>query len=432
MSIVILCGIYLAELACYQLGIRILFEARQKTKLWMMIGILFPVVIGCLSVDVTGKNILVSASVISLMFVSIEGSISEKGVKLMLTLLMMECIDDFFTYPCGLILEYYSHRYVDNLEYLASKCCTVMGLFLLNIIRFKFDQKRKERINSEIYYIIGITAASMMFCMTLLNHVKQYLKMSRYIMLCDILNIIIHISIILLVVFVIYIKNTHERMEQLLKTEKLLKESQVNYYKQALKKETDTRKYRHDMISHLGYIRDCLSEDKIDEAKNYLISILGGFNKILNAYYVTGNDMIDTIMNHMFELLPEDAKVIIENRTPVEFDIEDTELCTIFSNIFQNAVEEIVENDIKEAEIFIIINKGKEYAEYNIKNSLSKEVNKECIDKNGLLKSHKLDQRNHGIGMLNVKEAVERNCGHYEWYQNNGYFCVNIILPLKR
>ena len=42
MSIVILCGIYLAELACYQLGIRILFEARQKTKLWMMIGILFP------------------------------------------------------------------------------------------------------------------------------------------------------------------------------------------------------------------------------------------------------------------------------------------------------------------------------------------------------------------------------------------------------
>ena len=131
MSIVILCGIYLAELACYQLGIRILFEARQKTKLWMMIGILFPVVIGCLSVDVTGKNILVSASVISLMFVSIEGSISEKGVKLMLTLLMMECIDDFFTYPCGLILEYYSHRYVDNLEYLASKCCTVMGLFLL-------------------------------------------------------------------------------------------------------------------------------------------------------------------------------------------------------------------------------------------------------------------------------------------------------------
>ena len=31
MSIVILCGIYLAELACYQLGIRILFEARQNT-----------------------------------------------------------------------------------------------------------------------------------------------------------------------------------------------------------------------------------------------------------------------------------------------------------------------------------------------------------------------------------------------------------------
>ncbi len=62
-------------------------------------------------------------------------------------------------------------------------------------------------------------------------------------------TVAISISIFLLVIFVVYIKNTNERMEQLLKTERLLKESQVNYYKRSLRKEADTRKYRHDMIN---------------------------------------------------------------------------------------------------------------------------------------------------------------------------------------
>lgn len=227
MSIVILCGIYLAELACYQLGIRILFEARQKTKLWMMIGILFPVVIGCLPVDVSGKNVLVTASVIVVMFLSLDGMVSENGIKLILTLLLLECIDDSLSYPSGFLLSVIDNKYVGSLKYLVSQCFMVLALLMINLIRIKLDQKKKEHIKSEIYFIIGVIAASMMFCLTVLNHVKEFLKINRYIILCNILNVVINVSIILLVIFVIYIKNTHERMEQLLKTEKILKESQV-------------------------------------------------------------------------------------------------------------------------------------------------------------------------------------------------------------
>ena len=300
MSIVILCGIYLAELACYQLGIRILFEARQKTKLWMMIGILFPVVIGCLPVDVSGKNVLVTASVIVVMFLSLDGMVSENGIKLILTLLLLECIDDSLSYPSGFLLSVIDNKYVGSLKYLVSQCFMVLALLMINLIRIKLDQKKKEHIKSEIYFIIGVIAASMMFCLTVLNHVKEFLKINRYIILCNILNVVINVSIILLVIFVIYIKNTHERMEQLLKTERLLKESQVNYYKQSLKKEADTRKYRHDMVNHLIYIQEILSQERTKDAQNYLFNILGRFKKIQSTYFVTGNDMIDIIMNYYF------------------------------------------------------------------------------------------------------------------------------------
>ncbi len=141
--------------------------------------------------------------------------------------------------------------------------------------------------------------------------------------------------------------------------------------------------------------------------------------------------MIDTIMNHLFSVLPEDVEIVIENRTPVEFKIDDTEVCTIFSNIFQNIVEEIIENEINSAKINISIRKGREFVEYTIKNSLSELIDERYIGKNGLPKSHKSDKENHGIGMLNVKETVERNQGNFEWYQDKDYFCVIIILPIR-
>jgi len=198
-----------------------------------------------------------------------------------------------------------------------------------------------------------------------------------------------------------------------------------------LKKEADTRKYRHDMVNHLIYIQEILSQERTKYAQNYLFNILGRFKKIQSTYFVTGNDMIDIIMNYYFNMLSGDVNIIISGKCPVIIDMEDIDVCTIFSNIFQNAVEEIIENNIKDASIIIEIQKGQQYVEYIIKNSLVSEITEKTIDKNGLPKSHKLDKRNHGIGMVNLKNTVERNHGIFKWNQKNGYFVINVTLPIK-
>lgn len=210
-----------------------------------------------------------------------------------------------------------------------------------------------------------------------------------------------------------------------------MKESQVNYYKQILKKETDTRKYRHDMVNHLVYIQESLSRNQVNQAGHYLANILGGFRKIQSTYYVIGNEMVDTIINYYFGMLSDTVNIEIRGKCPVIIDVEDIDLCTIFSNIFQNAVEEIIENNIKNAHIIVEVRKGKQYVEYNIRNSLSLELDEKCINKYGLPKSHKQDKRNHGIGMVNIKNAIEKNHGKFEWKQEKGYFCVNVVLPIK-
>ena len=56
MQILILCGIYAVELFCYQLGLRILFEVRLKTKVWMFVGLVLPVLIGVMAVLIRVLN----------------------------------------------------------------------------------------------------------------------------------------------------------------------------------------------------------------------------------------------------------------------------------------------------------------------------------------------------------------------------------------
>ncbi len=431
MEVILLCGIYLVELACYQVGIRILFDVNIKTYKMAIGGILIPILIALLPVDPLWKNVFISDCAIGIILISIKGRFSDRGVRLLLTFLFLECIDKIFILICKNILIF-NVEYSENINFFKVRCCIMISVFILYGIKKKINQCKKIHINSAIYFVLGTSAISMMFCLAILNQIINYLPHYNYVILCEILNIAIFVSIFLLVAFVVYIKNTHEKMEQLLKTEQMLKESQVNYYKQILKKEEETRKYRHDMVNHLIYVQDMLNTNKVDHARRYLIGILGGFEKIQKMYYSIGNEMVDIIMNYFFGMLPQDVHIELKGRCPVNIDMNDTDICTVFSNLFQNSVEEIIENNIGNAKIYFEVYKGKYFVQYVIKNSVHAKINEKYVNKNGLPISHKADIKNHGIGMLNTKNTVEKYNGKFEWTQEKDYFCVSVVLPLKQ
>ncbi len=142
--------------------------------------------------------------------------------------------------------------------------------------------------------------------------------------------------------------------------------------------------------------------------------------------------MIDTIMNYFFGMLPKDTEIVLKGRCAVNINMEDADICTIFSNLFQNAVEEITENSICNAKIIVEVYKGEQYINYIIKNSIHAQFDNNDINKNGLPKSHKSDAKSHGIGMINVKRAIEKYNGRFEWIQKEDYFSVNVVLPVKK
>ena len=63
-----------------------------------------------------------------------------------------------------------------------------------------------------------------------------------------------------------------------------------------------------------------------------------------------------------------------------------------------------------------------------ISNSISKQT--EGI-KGDLPKTTKKDKKNHGIGLRNVKETVEKNHGTFQWGVEDSCFRTVVTLPLK-
>ena len=135
MEILLLLGIYCVELVCYQVVLKILFQVEVRNRKWMVLGLVLSIIIGVLPRDdVLGKNLLITANVFGVMFISIEGKIIDKSISLVLTLLLLACIDDIFAYPSEKIFRFVDIRYMEHVTYFASKCCVYISVFCFPLL----------------------------------------------------------------------------------------------------------------------------------------------------------------------------------------------------------------------------------------------------------------------------------------------------------
>lgn len=431
MEILLLCGIYFVEQCCYRIGLKALFDTNVRWSRWIFAGGILPIVLGMLSMYPSGKLVIITLAVLVMNLFLIKGSIIEKVFENVLLLVLTSCLDDIFEIVTERILMVELEQYIGKMEkYLFLRCCSTVVVIITFITSKKFKESKRIKVSSFAYFVVGLAAISMMSGLAFLDYVKDYFTDERVNTLCEILDVVVHINVFFLVFFIVNIRKTNTKIEELLKTEKMLKSMQAEYYRNLLKKEDETRKYRHDMNNHFYYIQTLLENEKIFEAKKYFLKLQGSFKNIQNSQYLTGNEMVDIIMNYYFSFLPEKTRVNIEGKCPVELAIEDVDICIIFSNVFKNVVEAMVENNIKEGEIDILVNKGKAYVEYVVANTFFKDNIKMLDERHMIPITHKSDRKYHGIGLINVKNTVEKNSGIFTWKVKEEKFYIKIILPI--
>lgn len=197
--------------------------------------------------------------------------------------------------------------------------------------------------------------------------------------------------------------------------------SQENYYNMLLKKDNETMKFRHDINNHLNCMHRMFRSGKYDELGDYFEKLCGSLTE-LRPVVQTGNDMISAILNEAVDKHP-DVSFRVEGRMVQDIKLSSVDLCTIFSNLFDNAFTAACESEEKTVEISFKFVSSNLFCE--IKNSVNHKV--EIV--NNMLQTDKADKENHGFGTANARECAERNEGTLTFRCTDDMFVAELMLP---
>ncbi len=206
-------------------------------------------------------------------------------------------------------------------------------------------------------------------------------------------------------------------------------EQQVHMYTNQLdiirQSQQNLKSLRHDMHNHLLQVHEYLQNEKYDEAKDYLEQMESKL-EISKEHVRTGNIEIDGILNYKLGIIEDSGCVPeVEVNVPEQKFMSNFDLTVLLGNLLDNAIEALRNDQSKFLSIKIKYVKSILYI--SVYNSFNGVISK---GRNKLL-SLKEDKDNHGIGLSNVKNIVNKYSGEMKVDSKDGIYKTDIILYIK-
>ncbi len=220
---------------------------------------------------------------------------------------------------------------------------------------------------------------------------------------------------------------TVEAYEDQRMLDRALTETQAQIYRYRYSLEIDERikKERHELKNNYLYIQTLLHEKKYDELNTYSNESIGEKMDSITSVS-TGNLMIDYILNRKIsEAQKHHIKIYTEISLPSDITVNDESFCTIFLNLFNNAMEAC--QYVESPDIHILLKVVQDYLCCEIKN-------KADIDKvlaNPDLETTKDDSESHGLGLKIVGETISRCDGIFQTSLEGNYFIAKFMMPVR-
>lgn len=202
---------------------------------------------------------------------------------------------------------------------------------------------------------------------------------------------------------------------------------QKQQYDYQLRQSEAVRRLRHDLVNHMGVLRELANQRKTEEVKEYIDTIW----KIQEAFELkihTGDGLLDVILNYYLYLAEkEHIEFTVTGKLTGKTGFEMFDLTTLMGNILQNALEAAVRTTFPKIRVDITEHKKELF--FVVSNSVEKERN----TAKGFLRTSKADRVNHGFGLKNIAAVVHRYHGEYymESVVENGeaMFKISIAIP---
>ena len=201
--------------------------------------------------------------------------------------------------------------------------------------------------------------------------------------------------------------------------------SQIAVYKMLSEQYRQSERLRHDMKNHIIALSALSRNKEWEKIDSYLKNMEG---IVLEADGdMTGNKAVDALLYQKRKRAEEEnIKWECDVQMPKDYCINEFDLCVLFGNILDNALEACGRMQRGECRFINIQAKTvKKCFLLEVKNSMDR--TEKCTD--GF--THKGDSQEHGIGLLNVSDVVNRYNGAVHKEAEKGIFVISILMPLN-
>ncbi len=284
---------------------------------------------------------------------------------------------------------------------------SVTALILLKTKKIDID----DRTTQYTYLYVAIQCLSI---------VVVTMAMFHYKLLSTVMFVAVLVILIASTFFGVIIHNAlKSAMGNVAEAEFLKKEAKIvsEHFRELKEQYTEFRSLRHDYLNHIRILKELKNPEKTTEYAEELEQRLSDMEK-LSFCDNMALDALLSVKKRKAEQLG--VRLIAEICNLEDIRISDFDLCTVVSNLLDNAIE--AASKTSEKGVFMHIGRKLERLIITVKNN--------SLPVSQSMKSTKQNKKEHGIGMQNIRKIAEKYEGDYVYKYENGEFFTSVNMVL--
>lgn len=193
---------------------------------------------------------------------------------------------------------------------------------------------------------------------------------------------------------------------------------QTNYIK-------DLRRLKHDYSNQIKGLHYLLAAGEANQAQEYIKELDSEMvNLNVNYHQYSNHVLIDAILQDIKTRLEKVGGRVEGYLNITDLPLSELQICTIFSNVFNNALEACIRMKSKQRFIYLESAEEGSWTIIKIENSYNGVV----VRENGKLKTLKKNQIQHGLGIETVTKIMETVQGSIELREDQVKKVFKVIL----
>lgn len=298
----------------------------------------------------------------------------------------------------------------------------IILIWLLYGIAIRRTDKNAFKPYGKTWIPLLILSAFTVFMITNYQYLLKYLvEINRVARIGSVLAGIGGVSFTFIFHLLLYNINSSRDYRANLELYRSFNEQQKSYFTELLKREEETRKFRHDYQAEQMIIRSYTEKGEYEKLKVYLLQVEKKLTSTKHVYSV-GNEIIDVILNYYLSDISNKTSITVIG-TVNETKLSEADLTVIASNLLRNAVEEL---KVMETDTFFFFECRQVEGELLIrtKNSVTEDTFSN-LKKKGLKGSNK-GKGHFGFGIANIIDIIELYGGSFDWNVSREAFAIEI------